>query len=117
MLMIFQSFQQNVFLFIIHTHLSANVANKYKHRPGLRVSRGAFVWIYVRNNAIEVEASVVPPPEPVVEYVLHKQEESTVRKVSSIMKTLPFSQYHFIHIFISNTFFSHISVRMAAAKP
>lgn len=55
----------------------ANVANKYKHRPGLRVSRGAFVWIYVRSNTLEVEAPVVSPPESVVEYVLLKQEEST----------------------------------------
>ncbi|XP_042221252.1 uncharacterized protein LOC121865766 [Homarus americanus] len=52
----------------------ANVANKYKHRSGLRVSRGAFVWIYVRNNTSE-EVTPVPPPESVVEYVLRKQEE------------------------------------------
>lgn len=54
----------------------ANVANKYKHRSGLRVSRGAFVWIYVRSNTAEEEIARVSPPESVVEYVLQKQEES-----------------------------------------
>nr|XP_045624248.1 ubiquitin carboxyl-terminal hydrolase 48-like isoform X1 [Procambarus clarkii]XP_045624249.1 ubiquitin carboxyl-terminal hydrolase 48-like isoform X1 [Procambarus clarkii] len=54
----------------------ANVANKYKHRSGLRVSRGAFVWIYVRSNISESEETHVPPPESIVEYVLKKQEES-----------------------------------------
>ncbi|XP_064084819.1 ubiquitin carboxyl-terminal hydrolase 48-like isoform X2 [Macrobrachium nipponense] len=55
---------------------AANVANKYKHRPGLRVSRGAFIWVYVRANVNEVDPPIVPPPETVVEYVLCKQEES-----------------------------------------
>ncbi|KAK4288303.1 hypothetical protein Pmani_038661 [Petrolisthes manimaculis] len=65
----------------------ANVAQKYKHRPGLRVSRGAFVWVYIRSgdggntvsssgSTLPTQASLVPPPEAVVEFVLRKQEES-----------------------------------------
>lgn len=54
----------------------ANVANKYKHRPGLRVSRGSFVWVYVLSPTAEEESVTTPPPEAVVEYVLRKQEES-----------------------------------------
>ncbi|XP_050722086.1 uncharacterized protein LOC127001509 isoform X3 [Eriocheir sinensis] len=55
----------------------ANVSQKYKHRPGLRVSRGAFVWIYVNAQAQAKEAVPVPPPEAVVEYVLLKQHDGT----------------------------------------
>ncbi|XP_045101767.1 ubiquitin carboxyl-terminal hydrolase 48-like isoform X1 [Portunus trituberculatus] len=54
----------------------ANVAQKYKHRPGLRVSRGAFVWIYVNTQSQAAESMAVPPSESVVEYVLVKQNES-----------------------------------------
>ncbi|XP_076052912.1 ubiquitin carboxyl-terminal hydrolase 48-like [Oratosquilla oratoria] len=53
----------------------ANIASKYKHRLGLRVSRGAFVWMYVLNDAQE-EPKVLPPPESVVQYVLQKQQEN-----------------------------------------
>ncbi|XP_068227208.1 ubiquitin carboxyl-terminal hydrolase 48-like isoform X3 [Palaemon carinicauda] len=55
---------------------AANVASKYKHRPGLRVSRGAFIWVYVRANVNEEDPHIVPPPETIVEYVLCKQEEN-----------------------------------------
>ena len=63
-------------------NISANVAQKYKHRPGLRVSRGAFVWIYVNTQSQAAESTPVPPSESVVEYVLMKQNESVVSVLS-----------------------------------
>lgn len=72
------------------------MAQKYKHRPGLRVSRGAFVWVYVRSGNVgnplrssgstpSVQTDVVPPPDAVVEFVLRKQEESQVGRTDLIL--------------------------------
>lgn len=56
------------------------MANKYKNRSGLRVSRGAFVWVYIRSNTVE-EVVTVPPPESVINYVKQKREENMVSKI------------------------------------
>ena len=55
---------------------NSNIASKYKNKSGLRVSRGAFIWVYMRDEGqppADKALTITPPPDDIVEYILQKQ--------------------------------------------
>ncbi|RXG51354.1 Ubiquitin carboxyl-terminal hydrolase 48 [Armadillidium vulgare] len=61
----------------------AQVANKYKNKSKLRVSRGAFIWIYERNGGGK---NLLNPPTPLLNYVRSKQKNTNTTSAEIIEK-------------------------------
>lgn len=76
--------------------LLANVAKKYKNRPRVRISRGAFIWIYEKDSTTK-EISLLQPPNAVLDYVLAKHKSKQVLFISFFLGPNSFALSKFLH--------------------